>query len=77
MTYETTEVTAAKPTLRTLTDKMKWLIDWARPAGRGPYTNAELTALIELTTGEQVSQTTVWKLRNESAGRPGLVRLLP
>ena len=43
---------------------MNWLIDRARPAGRGPYTNAELAALIERITGEQVSHTTIWKLRN-------------
>jgi hypothetical protein len=40
-----------------LADKVNWLIDRARPAGRGPYTNAELAALIELITGEQVSHT--------------------
>jgi hypothetical protein len=57
MTDETTEGTAAKPALRTLADKMNWLIDRARPAGRGPYTNAELAALIERATGEQVSPT--------------------
>ncbi len=62
--------TAAKLTLRTLADKVNWLIDRARPVSRGPYTNAEVAALIERTTGEQVSYTTVWKLRNGQATNP-------
>ena len=70
MPDETPEGTAAEPTLRTLVDKMNWLIDRARPAGRGPYTNAELAALIERATGKQVSHTTVWKLRNGQAANP-------
>jgi hypothetical protein len=70
MSDEATEGTAAKSALGTLADKMNWLIDRTRPAGRGPYTNAELAALIERTTGEQVSHTTVWKLRNGASGQP-------
>ncbi len=70
MSDEATEGPAAKPTLRTLADKMNWLIDRARPAGRGPYTNAELAARMERITGEQVSHTTVWKLRNGQAVNP-------
>jgi transcriptional regulator with XRE-family HTH domain len=53
-----------------LADKVNWLIDQARPAGRGPLTNAEVAALIERATGEQVSHTTVWKLRNGQAANP-------
>ena len=37
--------------LRTLADKVNWLIDRAHPAGRGPYTNNEVADLIEKTTG--------------------------
>ena len=70
MSKQTTEDTATEPALRTLADKVNWLIDRARPAGRGPYTNAELAALIERTTGEKVSYTTVWKLRNGQAANP-------
>jgi hypothetical protein len=70
MSDGTIEGAAAEPTLRTLADKVNWLIDQARPAGRGPLTNAEVAALIERATGEQVSHTTVWKLRNGQAANP-------
>jgi transcriptional regulator with XRE-family HTH domain len=70
MSEGTAECTAAEPALRTLADKVNWLIDRARPAGCCPYTNAELAALIERTTGEKVSYTTVWKLRNGQAANP-------
>jgi transcriptional regulator with XRE-family HTH domain len=56
--------------LRTLADKVNWLIDRARPAGRGPLSNAEVAALIEKVTGEACSHTTVWKLRNGQAVNP-------
>ena len=39
-------------------------------AGRGPYSNAEVSALIEKVTGEQFSHTTIWKLRNGQAANP-------
>jgi transcriptional regulator with XRE-family HTH domain len=58
------------PVLRTLADKMNWLIDRAHPAGRGPYTNNEVADLIEKTTGEQISYTQIWKLRNGQAQNP-------
>jgi ESX-1-secreted protein regulator len=56
--------------LRTLADKVNWLIDRAHPAGRGPYSNNEIAALITKTTGEDVSYTTIWKLRNGQAQNP-------
>jgi transcriptional regulator with XRE-family HTH domain len=58
------------PPLRTLADKVSWLIDRAHPAGRGPYSNTEVIALIEKVTGEQFSHTTIWKLRNGQAANP-------
>ena len=63
---------AAEPDrpLRTLADKVNWLIDTAHPAGRGPYSNTEVTQLIEQATGEQFSHTTIWKLRNGQAANP-------
>ncbi|HEV2377457.1 MAG TPA: hypothetical protein VGS19_35490 [Streptosporangiaceae bacterium] len=56
--------------LRTLAEKVEWLIDRAHPAGRGPYSNVEIAELIEKVTGEQFSHTTIWKLRNGQANNP-------
>jgi hypothetical protein len=58
------------PPLRTLADKVNWLISTAHPASRGSYSNAEVTALIRKTIGERVSHTTGWKLRNGQATNP-------
>ena len=58
------------PPLRTLADRVNWLISTAHPAGRGPYSSAEVAALIRKTTGEPVSHTTIWKLRNGQATNP-------
>jgi transcriptional regulator with XRE-family HTH domain len=58
------------PAPRTLGAKVNWLIDRAHPAGRGPYSNNEVAALIKDATGEDVSYTTIWKLRNGQAQNP-------
>ena len=69
MSEETAE--SAEPVLRCLADKVNWLIDRARcPAGRGSCSNAEVADLIERTTGERVSYTTIWKLRNGQTANP-------
>ncbi len=60
----------AESALRSLADKVNWLIDRARPGGRGSCSNAEVADLIERATGERVSYTTIWKLRNEQATNP-------
>ena len=70
MSEETTKSADAEPALRSLADKVNWLIDTARPAGRSPCSNAEVAGLIEQTTGERVSHTTIWKLRNGQAANP-------
>src|SRR5580693_8536596 len=58
------------PELRALADKGNWLIDRAHPAGRGPFSNNEVANLIRDATGEEVSYTTIWKLRNGQAQNP-------
>jgi transcriptional regulator with XRE-family HTH domain len=58
------------PVLHTLADKVNWLIDRAHPAGRGPFSNNEVANLIKDATGEEVSYTTIWKLRNGQAQNP-------
>ena len=55
---------------RSLAEKVNWLIEHAHPAGRGPYSNAEIVALIEKVTGEEFSNTTIWKLRNGQSTNP-------
>ena len=70
MTADSAASEPHRPLLRTLADKVNWLIDTAHPAGRGPYSNAEVTDLIRQVTGEQFSHTTIWKLRNGQATNP-------
>jgi transcriptional regulator with XRE-family HTH domain len=70
MPDEAADGAESTPVLRTLADKVNWLIDRAHPAGRGPYTNNEVADLIEKTTGEQISYTQIWKLRNGQAQNP-------
>ena len=70
MSEETTGGADAEMALRSLADKVNWLIDKARPPGRGSYGNAEVAGLIEQATGERVSYTTIWKLRNGQAANP-------
>ena len=70
MPDEAAEGEKSTPVLRTLADKVNWLIDRAHPAGRGPFSNNEVAALIESVTGEEVSYTTIWKLRNGQAANP-------
>ena len=70
MPGEAADGVESAPVLRTLADKVNWLIERAHPADRGPYTNAEVAELIEKTTGEEISYTQIWKLRNGQAQNP-------
>ena len=71
MPEQTTRGAEAESALRSLADKVNWLIDTARPPGCSPCSNAEVApGLIEQTTGERVSHTTIWKLRNGQAANP-------
>jgi transcriptional regulator with XRE-family HTH domain len=58
--------------LQTLADKVNWLIEQAHPAGRGPLSNSEACFLIHKVTGEEISVTTLWKLRNGQQKNPQL-----
>jgi transcriptional regulator with XRE-family HTH domain len=60
----------SEPDLRTLADRVNWLVATVHPAGRGPYSNYEVAALIEEVTGEKVSHNAIWKLRNGQAANP-------
>src|ERR1700684_559662 len=70
MLGEAAESAESTQPLRTLGDKPNWLIDRAHPADRGPYTNTEVADLIKKTTGEEISYTQIWKLRNGQAQNP-------
>jgi transcriptional regulator with XRE-family HTH domain len=61
---------AGRAVLKTLADKVNWLIEQAHPAGRGPLSNAEVCFLIHKVTGEEISTTTIWKLRNGQQTNP-------
>jgi transcriptional regulator with XRE-family HTH domain len=63
---------AGRQPLRTLADKVNWIIEQAHPAGRGPLSNAEVTFLIHTVTGDEISVTTLWKLRNGQQANPQL-----
>jgi transcriptional regulator with XRE-family HTH domain len=63
---------AGRPPLKTLGDKVNWLIEQAHPAGRGPLSNAEVCFQIHRVTGEEFSTTTIWKLRNGQQTNPQL-----
>lgn len=78
MAGEAADGGAGNPGLRTLAEKVRWLIETAHPADRGPYSTNEVTFLIHKATGEQVSHTTVWKLANGQAQNPSkhLIELL-
>jgi transcriptional regulator with XRE-family HTH domain len=64
------DVKATRPPPRTLAGKVDWLISAARPADRGPYSDAEVAALIREATGEPVTGTTISKLRSGQAANP-------
>jgi transcriptional regulator with XRE-family HTH domain len=49
---------------------VNWLISAACPADRGPYSNAEVAALIRKATGEPVTGTAIGKLRSGQAANP-------
>jgi transcriptional regulator with XRE-family HTH domain len=61
---------AGRPVLKTLADKVNWLIEQARRADGGSLSNADVCRMILKVTGEEVSVTTVWKLRNGQQANP-------
>jgi transcriptional regulator with XRE-family HTH domain len=64
------EEEAGGPALRTFADRLNWLVDRAHPAGRGPYSNREIAALVAKVAGASVSGNTIWKLRNGQVTDP-------
>ena len=56
--------------LRTFAEKLDWLIEQAHPAGRGPYSNAEVADLVRQVTGVKVSYGAIWELRTGRTVNP-------
>ena len=61
---------AGRRPLRTLADKVNWLIEQAHPAGRGPLSNSEVCFLIHKVTGEEISVTTLVEAAQRPAEEP-------
>jgi transcriptional regulator with XRE-family HTH domain len=72
MTDEAASAGADRAPLKTLADKVNWVLDKAHPAGRGRFSDAEVCFKIHAVTGEQISTTTIWKLRNGQLTNPQL-----
>ncbi|WP_433496808.1 hypothetical protein ACQP1K_17645 [Sphaerimonospora sp. CA-214678] len=63
-------------TTRSLAEKIEWLIQNRWPAGsRPPKNNLEAAAVISEATGEDLSSTTIWKLRTGRSDNPQLKTL--
>ena len=72
MTDEAVPGGAGEAPLKTLADKVNWVLDKAHPVGRGRFSDAEVCFKIHTVTGEQISTTTIWKLRNGQLTNPQL-----
>src|ERR1700693_4546056 len=72
MTDEAAPGGAGKAPLKTLAGKVNSVLDKAHPAGRGRFSDAEVCFKIHQVTGEQISTTTIWKLRNGQLTNPQL-----
>jgi transcriptional regulator with XRE-family HTH domain len=56
---------------RTLGEKIEWLIQHMWPEGAAPpRTNADIAAAITAATGEEMSSTSIWKLRTGRGDNP-------
>ena len=72
MTDEAAPGSAGPAPLKTLADKVNWVLDKAHTAGRGRLSDAEVVFKIHEVTGEKISTTTIWKLRNGQLTNPKL-----
>jgi transcriptional regulator with XRE-family HTH domain len=55
-----------------LAEKLTWLMQHARPAGRGPLTTHQAAALVREVTGESIAHTTIWKIGQGLNTNPGV-----
>ena len=71
MTGEAAPGSAGQAPLKTLADKVNWVLDKAN-TGRGRLSDAQVCFKIHEVTGEEISTTTIWKLRNGQLTNPQL-----
>ena len=72
MTDQAAPGSAGPAPLKTLADKVNWVLDKAHTAGRGRLSDAEVVFKIHEVTGEKTSAATIWKLRNGQQTNPQL-----
>ena len=72
MTDNAAPGSAATAPPKTLADKVNWVLDTAHTAGRGRLSDAAVVFKIHEVTGEKISTTTIWKLRNGQLTNPKL-----
>ena len=73
MPGEAADGAESTPVLRTLADKVNWLIDRAHPAGRGPYTYGEVADAITEAAGADskgISASAIQQLRTGAKANP-------
>jgi len=70
MTGKAAPGSAATAPPKTLADKVNWVLDTAHTAGRGRLSDAQVVFKIHEVTGEKISTTTIWKLRNGQQANP-------
>ena len=72
MTSNAAPGSAATAPPKTLAGKVNWVLDKAHMAGRGRLSDAAVVFKIHEVTGEKISTTTIWKLRNGQLTNPQL-----
>jgi transcriptional regulator with XRE-family HTH domain len=70
MTGKAAPGSAAMAPPKTLADKVNWVLDTAHTASRGRLSDAQVVFKIHEVTGEKISTTTIWKLRNGQQANP-------
>ena len=71
MTDEAAPGSTGQAPLKTLADRVNWVLDKAH-TGRGRLSDAQVCFKIHEVTGEEISTTTIWKLRNGQLTNPQL-----
>jgi hypothetical protein len=69
MTDEAAPGSTGQAPLKTLADRVNWVLDKAH-TGRGRLSDAQVCFRIHEVTGEEISTTTIWKLRNGQLTNP-------